>query len=219
MERSWILGLLLLGANAFAQGQSLTAVGPSPAPQSSLALAPVVGVNFTQLTNTQYKSDMGMSGGLLANLGGGSFQLEMGLVYNSFHQSAKYEATILDVEYRLRQEYLSLPLMGKFNLAGQPVRTVFVKGGVMPSFMVGHREEVEYRGLFSAKERLQDNPAMEKTVLFAVGGAGGVIALGKRTALAVEAVYLTSLKRISTTSGYNGQIEGMSINASLMISL
>jgi len=222
MKRSLVLALLVFSMNAFAQGQST--FGQSrfvEPPNNFLNLAPAGGLNFTTLKGTEFKTGVGFNGGMQVELGGGHFQLQTGLLYNQFEQVAKYELILADVEYKFRQEYLSIPLLAKVNLSGYPTRSFFFKAGVMPSFLIGSRQEVEVTGLINGTYKSQEKAEMTKTNVFAVGGLGGAISVGakKDKAVIVEGVWMKSLKKVSSSPGFDGKSEGLAINSGFVFTL
>jgi hypothetical protein len=190
----------------------LTTASPRPAQLSEgssplIRVTPVAGAAFMSLKNNAgedvAKPDTGLTVGGLADIGRGIVTFQTGLLYNQFGGLLQTpngsEVVGLD--------YLSIPLVAKLNAMRNPDRTIYLKGGLMPSFLLDSRQQ-------SASQATADFTANGFDVA-AVAGVGVALPVSRINSLIIDAQYVHSLNEVNDSLGVHN--EGFMITAGVSI--
>lgn len=170
--------------------------------QAGYELVPVLGLGAMSLkgdVSSDWNPDVAASGGGLFELGSGTTTLQTGLLYNTNSMTAKGEGLLGTLEVKVKWDYLSVPILAKFNFMGNSSRTVYMKLGVMPSFMTHKSIEANWGDYKTGDVPLKTFDAI------AVGGIGGAIRVAQNKAIIIEGTYLRGLTDING-SGSGGKV-------------
>lgn len=133
------------------------------------------GVNFATLNgDTADEADLNMRtsfhvGGVAEIMFNDQFSFQPELLYSS--QGAQFEDAALDLEAKLKLDYLTLPLMGKYY----PIEGLSLQLGPQVGYLVSAKSEVEIGGV-SDEEDVKDD---FKSIEFGVNvGAGYKLSSG-----------------------------------------
>lgn len=149
-----------------------------PAP-SAMRVIPAFGVTGLEPARrlSQSSFDRGFAGALLADFGMQSIALESGIL--TLHSSVPMDSVGVN---RYVQTW-GFPVFGKYNFAGRPTNTFFVKAGGMPYWSNFSPDILDIMGVF---------------------GMGGTARIGGRYSLVVDVSYNRMLTAGSSLSNYHG---------------
>jgi hypothetical protein len=158
-------------------------------------------------------------GGVIADLGRGTWQFESGLLYvrtglkRNVQGMNMFMGSQMDnrIEY-LDREYIAVPLVGVFNFS-----SFFAKAGLWPMYMTSAKTEI-YSSM--QPDQSADTAAMQaKWEMLATIGLGGKIKLSASTALILEAYYMRGLQDTFNANGMSGNTQGFIGNAGISFDL
>jgi len=132
---------------------------------------------------------------------------ESGLVFNRFGG----QKSVSDIKVEIRLDYLSVPVVGKFNFSGDASRTAFLKAGFLPGVLVG-KEATLTKGSTTVSS---SDFGVKSTDLPAVAGLGAAFPVSMNNSMILEATYVRGLTNISENSDANTRNEGFIISAGL----
>lgn len=121
--------------------------------------------------------DNGFTAGLLADLGGGTFVFEAGIL------ALNVQGDVNDGQGNFNVDSWGIPLLAKVNFSGQPNSTVYAKAGVLPFQPSGTSSNFDVLG---------------------VAGIGGAIPLMANSAITLEATYNRIFNDTTSLGSYQG---------------
>jgi hypothetical protein len=212
MKKLFIFALVALSFQIHAQnGQNRASIADDSASSETSAfhLTPAAGPALVRPQGKgaeDYQVDAGYQVGGFAELGSGYVTFQSGLLYSDY--ASKVDMGLADLKLRL--DYLTVPVLAKINLMGTPDRTVYIKVGLLPEFLVNKTAEVNALGQKSTFHR---ELSINTFDLPATLGVGGAIKVARNKAVVVEASYLRGLTKINTDSDYHVYNEGFLVTA------
>lgn len=231
-----------------------TIAAPIPARRStpSMSLEPKLGFTYMGLTgkgasqkieDTDQRFEIKNGAGYSAGVGVGipmtsSFTLETGLHYfktkaesNTLKASGSDNGITVNMEMQLdlELEHLAVPALGRYCFSGCAESGVFLRGGVIPTYLTGGRARVNYKVTasgggfdYSDTGRSSDRVSDEDfTGLSALGlaGAGFRIVISPTTAFEFDANYARGLFKMNKEGGDKVYHHGLWTGAALSIAL
>lgn len=164
-------------------------------------------LDFENSGGAKIEADQGFSGGALLEYGSGFFGFQTGLLYNQFGAAwAQPQST------EVMLEYIGVPLFAKLNLMGSAAQTIYLKAGLMPSFLIG--AEVK-----TANFRLTSTDPFERTDVPAVVGVGGALPISPSTSLTLDVSYVRGLLNVVDSSNFEAKNDGFMFNGGLSVEL
>jgi hypothetical protein len=180
-----MLVISLFTAQAYAQGQSTVSLAHDSSAQQSIAhINPFIGMAMMGIRSTNGNSDYGagLTTGAMGEIGG-ALAFQSGLVYNQF--GGKDGGVEIDLDY------LSVPLFLKYNALGTPENSLYVRGGLMPSFLVSKKAKFAGYETSELSARALDIPV--------VIGFGAAIPVGPKVAMTLGLDIVHSLTNTAGT--------------------
>lgn len=213
MKRILISAIALLTVNAFADesGSSKSKITYMEYSKNDIHITPVVGVTAMGITGDNASTDMSAGGsyGGLVEIGSGLVTFQTGLEYNQFGGKRTFAGGSAETTL----SYLSLPLVAKLNLMGNPEETVYLKAGVMPGTALTRSKRIT--GLYyswSAEDEFKT------TDIPAVVGVGGAIPMSSQGSLVLDLTFIRSLTSIGN-NGLNAYNTGLVLSAGFSFAL
>ncbi len=220
-----VLALVATALNAHAEDHptmsfkdSTPAEATRPARSESVfRLTPIGGLTVMNLKGSldnSWDSSAGVAIGGFAELGSGPVSLQTGLVYNNYQMSKDVDF----YTYRLRLEYLSVPVLARVNFFGDPNSTVYFKAGLMPSLLLSQN----YSGGYWLFTKTTSSDVSAKSFdLPAIAALGGAIPVSRKhdKSVIVELSYVRSLTNNVTIDGRKAHTEGMTIMSGFSFSI
>lgn len=213
----WMSLTLAVFFAAHVHAESANSISTStPAEEStqkaSIELVPVLGFGSVGWKGDKgdWSADTALSTGGLFEVGSGYVTFQTGLLYNSYGQ----KNSIDDIDFTVRLAYLSVPVLAKVNIMGDSSRTVYLKLGVEPSFLLSKDVgigAVTVTGLTPNGVNSFDLPA--------VAGVGGAIRVAKNKAIIIEGDYITGLTKAIQNDGMSVRHEGFMITSGFSFGL
>jgi hypothetical protein len=217
MKKAILTSLVVLGAvqaRAGDVGESQTSLQSTHEQVSSFHLVPVLGANFVNLKDDSNDShglnaDSGFSVGALTEFGEGTYTFQTGLLYNEYRQKVDSNGITL----KARFDYLSVPLLAKVNFMGTPAKTVYLKGGVVPSGLLS-RNLTASDSYGNSASGAPETSSFDLPAILAVGGA---FPIGIDKAATIELAYQYGLTNMNPGSGGRVHNEGVALLVGLSL--
>ena len=219
MKGLWLVAFLVCGSQVQAQaaGETKTSV-PEAATEvrkdSGFHLTPYLGLGTTKITTSagDLEGSSGVSTGGFAEFGSGYMSYQTGLALTMV--SGKQTAS--SVESTLKLNYITIPVLAKVNIMGSTRRTVYIKAGLMPGFLVSKEIETKTFGL----SRTTSNFSAGTFDLPAIVGVGGAIPVYSKGSIIVELNYSKSLNSYKLISDQiNARNEGLALVVGMSFAL
>ncbi len=208
MRKMLIVLLSLLAYQAGAQTAETRASGSGIQNDSTIQLAPVLGIPFMMFkgdeVSSQWKSAGGLSTGALVEIGSGYVTFQTGLLYNAYSIRAEEGSEKAQFDFH----YLAVPLLGKVNFLGNANRTVYAKLGIMPSQLTYKNYRYEIGGI---KSSYNNDLNVNNFDMPIVAGLGGAINVGSNKAIIVESTYVRGTQKINKGEG-NYRLDGIVVS-------
>lgn len=162
-----------------------------------------MGIRATGL-NSDYGT--GVSIGALGEFGG-TIAFQTGLLYNQFGgKSSSGDDQIVNLDY------LSIPLFLKYNAMGSADRSLYVRAGFMPGFLVS--KDAQYSSGFSTNDL-----TVKSFDLPVVIGFGGAIPVAPRVAITLGADWVHSLTSIQDNANGEAHNDGFLLTTGATIAM
>jgi len=212
-----LLGLLLIGANAFAQIEAYSSTRVSSSRRMLSQLTPqfsytgsILDGNETQNLDGQRS---GIGAGLRLDIGRTDFVFETGLVYRQLggpaylysEEEARQRGLTSRLESDIELNYLTVPLMAKYYLNGRENASFFVRGGLQPSALI--YREARLRN--SNSSGVKDISVFNDFDIVGALGVGFQIPINETTMIVMDGTYLRGFISVfNTSSVYNNGFSG-----------
>jgi hypothetical protein len=198
--------MFALQANADAVNESATTYShESIAHDRLFHVNPILGVAQMGLRNTGFNSDIGtgVSAGALAEVGG-TIAFQTGVMYNQFGSRTGGDQAI-DLDY------VSVPLFLKYNALGTAEKSLYLRGGFMPGFLISQDTRYQtYR---------KDDAGIQSFDLPVVVGFGGAIPVAPRIAVTLGLDWVHSLTNISDKANGETRNDGFMVTTGATLGL
>lgn len=202
-------------------------------PAVSLIFSGFSGVDKNAFASPYKGMRLGTGAGATVDIGRSNLVLETGLLYQqlgsdiSSMPSAGFAlVTALSGDPELKLDYLAIPIEAKYYFSGQKKSSWYVKGGLMPSFLVSKNAKISSQvfgyqdGSFGWHEETTStsNVPANNIYLPAVIGIGGKMNVSDNIAIILETTYQHSITPIFTDSP-SSTLSGLSFTTGLDIDL
>lgn len=154
--------------------------------------ASVIISRFVGDDSSGFQNKTGFGIGATTDIGRSELVFETGILYQQLGATAKNDNLNVSIDLN----YLSVPLEAKLYLSGQNTSSLYLKGGLMPSFLTSKNLTVSNSIVAVSTSDLLVNDFDLRGVI----GIGAKIDLNQRAALVLESTYMTGITKVSSTN-------------------
>ncbi len=198
---------------------------------SWISIAPVGGYGVVSLTDSsdqfnrgakEWEASDSFTGGVIADIGRGRWQLETGLLYvrsgikREVQNFALYGTGDNYMEY-VDRDYVAIPLVGIYNFMERYTSSLFAKAGLWPLIMTSARQETYGTLLPDASSDVGN--LYQKYEVLATLGVGGRIKVSDAMAIIIEGYFLRGLSDTFSANGMSGTTQGFIGNVGISFDL
>jgi hypothetical protein len=161
-------------------------------PHLGLILSSLAGVDGA---GSQTKTGFEIGG--LVDFGRGRTVFETGILYRQLGSYSVGSFGGNSISAAFEAEYIAVPLNAKFYVSGQKENSLFLKGGIMPGYLVS--KKIKGNNSNGSSGTINDVP-MSSFDLSIDMGLGGRLITGEKSSILLEATYARGLTNVFETS-------------------